>query len=197
MAKTNWQDPKTGEIISPHISGLQEAVGKLEESIGMESKFEEDISMSEVFISNDDRCRIYQAPEGKRNWLSSPTPIVKKNGDIITDDFSIDYGGGAIIFTTPLSSSDNLTADVAYTQGVADKILDLIASVGELENLDTTEKTNLVLSLNEVYHDLKSHKSSTMPHIMTDHRTGKVYRFGRQVSSDGVPQIISEEVSDQ
>lgn len=116
MAKTNWQDPKTGEIISPHISGLQEAVGKLEESVGMESNFEENIPMSEVFISNDDRCRIYQAPEGKRNWLISPAPIVKKNGDIITDDFSIEYGGGAIVFTTPLSPTDTLTADVTYTK---------------------------------------------------------------------------------
>ncbi|HHX60988.1 MAG TPA: hypothetical protein GX707_09805 [Epulopiscium sp.] len=115
MAKTNWQDPKTGEIISPHISGLQEAVGKIEESIGMESINETDIPLSEVFISNDDRCRIYQAHEGKRNWLPSPTPVVKKNGDIIINDFEIDYGGGAVVFTTPILESDVLTADATYT----------------------------------------------------------------------------------
>lgn len=115
MAKTNWQDPRTGEIISPHISGLQEAVGKIEESIGIESVSETDIPLDEVFISNDDRCRIYQAPEGKRNWVLSPTPVIKKNGEIITDDFEIDYGGGAVVFTTPILETDVLTADATYT----------------------------------------------------------------------------------
>jgi hypothetical protein len=115
MAKTNWQDPKTSEIRSTHLSGLQEAVGKIEESIGMNTISEANIPLEEIFISNDDRCRIYQAPEGKRNWLLSPTPSIKKNGVIITDDFEIDYGGGAIIFTTPILESDILTADATYT----------------------------------------------------------------------------------
>lgn len=115
MAKTNWQDPRTSEILSTHISGLQEAVGKLEESIGIDSVSETDIPLIEVFISNDDRCRIYQADEGKRNWLLSPAPIIKKNGVIITDDFEIDYGGGAVIFTTPILETDILTVDTTYT----------------------------------------------------------------------------------
>ncbi|MDR7856072.1 hypothetical protein [Tissierella sp.] len=200
MAKTNWQDPKTGEIISPHISGLQEAVRKLEESIGMEYLAESDIPLLEVFISNDDRCRIYQAQEGKRNWLLSPTPIVKKNGIIITNDFEIDYGGGAVIFTTPILETDVLTADATYTKkiegkqlstndytdeeklknqnnkesieslagvgriyetvkGNADSILNLISKVGNTENLDTEEKTDLVLALNEVYNNLTTHEA--------------------------------------
>lgn len=115
MAKTNWQDPRTGEIISPHISGLQEAVGKLEESIGIETISEISIPLSEVFISSDDRYRIYQAPEGKRNWLLSPAPIIRKNGVIITNDFDIDYGGGAVVFTNPITESDVLTADFTHT----------------------------------------------------------------------------------
>ncbi|GEM_PF-5277166 len=115
MAKTNWQDPRTGEIISPHISGLQEAVGKLEESIGIETITETNMQLSEVFISGNDRYRIYQAPEGKRNWLISPAPIIKKNGVNITNDFEIDYGGGAVVFTNPITESDVLTADVKHT----------------------------------------------------------------------------------
>lgn len=138
MAKTNWQDPKSGEIISPHISGLQEAVGKLEESVGIESKFEENTPMSEVFISNDDRCRIYQAPEGKRNWLPSPAPIIKKNGVVITDDFSIDYGGGAVVFTTPLSPSDILTVDASFT--LPSDRLDIIELRYEQEVLETRQE---------------------------------------------------------
>lgn len=123
MAKTNWQDPGSGEIRSTHISGLQEAVGKIEESIGIEAVTETDIPLTEVFISNDDRCRIYQSPEGKRNWLSSPAPIIRKNGIVITDDFEIDYGGGAVILTTPISETDILTADISYTAKIVGKQL--------------------------------------------------------------------------
>ncbi|MGJ0847408.1 hypothetical protein ACR77J_12025 [Tissierella praeacuta] len=136
MAKTNWQDPKTSEIRSTHISGLQEAIGKLEESIGIETTSETNVPLSEVFISNDDRCRIYQAPEGKRNWLLSPTPIIKKNGKTISTGFEIDYGGGAVIFTTPLLETDNLTADIIYTKKVDGKQL-------STEDFTTAEKNKL------------------------------------------------------
>ncbi|WP_054749963.1 hypothetical protein [Ruminiclostridium josui] len=123
MTKTNWQDPRSTEIRSTQISGLQEAIGKIEESIGINTLTESNIPLPEVFISNDDRCRIYQAPEGKRNWLSSPPPIIKKNGIVITDDFEIDYGGGAVIFSTPILEADVLTADVSYTVKITGKQL--------------------------------------------------------------------------
>lgn len=171
MAKTNWQDPKSSEIRSTHISGLQEAVGKLEESIGLETVAETDIPLTEVFISNDDRCRIYQAPEGKRNWLISPAPVIKKNGVVITDDFEIDYGGGAVIFTTPISESDIVTADATYTKKIDDKQLEILSNkidnlagegrttetvkgnadkIGNLSNLKTNAKSDLVNAINEV-----------------------------------------------
>ncbi len=123
MTKTNWQDPRSTEIRSTQISGLQEAIGKIEESICINTLTESKVPLPEVFISNEDRCRIFQAPEGKRNWLSSPPPIIKKNGIVITDDFEIDYGGGAVIFTTPISEVDVLTADISYTANITGKQL--------------------------------------------------------------------------
>ncbi|MFZ3171972.1 MAG: hypothetical protein WA118_08335 [Carboxydocellales bacterium] len=71
--------------------------------------------MAEVYISVDDRYRIYQAPVGKRNWMAVPAPVVKKNGITIVSDFEIDYGGGAIIFTTNQQGSDVVTVDATYT----------------------------------------------------------------------------------
>ena len=114
MAKTNWQDPKTGEIISPQISGLQEAVGKLEDSIGMDTVSETDIPLTEVFISGEDRYRIFQAPEGKRNWVSSPAPVIKKNGVAISTGFVVDYGGGAIALSVNDMGGYTYTADATY-----------------------------------------------------------------------------------
>ena len=119
MAKTNWQDPKTGEIISPHISGLQEAVRKIEESIGINSVVGTNIPLAEVFISNDDRYRIFQAPIGKRNWLLSPTPVVKRNGVVINSGFELDYGGGAIVLNSNDTTTNTYTVDATHTVSVS------------------------------------------------------------------------------
>jgi parallel beta-helix repeat protein len=114
MAKTNWQDPKTSEMRSTHVSGLMEAVGKIEDSIGMESVFETNVPLTEVFISSDDRYRIFQAPEGKRNWTAEQPPVIKRNGSIITSGFEIDYGGGAIVLNVNDTVENTYTADVTY-----------------------------------------------------------------------------------
>jgi parallel beta-helix repeat protein len=111
MPKTNWQDPGSSEVRSTHISGLQEAVGKIEDVLDMQLQAETGIGLSEVYISEQDRYRIFQAPEGKRNWASSPAPVIKKNGAVISSGFTIDYGGGAVIFSAPLSGTDTVTAD--------------------------------------------------------------------------------------
>jgi len=70
MSKTNWQDPGSSEIISPHISGLQEAVGKIEDVLGFQTVAETNVPLTEVYISDTDRYRIYQAPWVKETgWL--------------------------------------------------------------------------------------------------------------------------------
>jgi parallel beta-helix repeat protein len=111
MPKTNWQDPGSSEVRSTHISGLQEAVGKIEDILNMQLQAETNVELSEVYISEQNRYRIFQAPEGKRNWASDPAPVIKKNGVPIASGFVIDYGGGAVIFSTPLSGTDTVTAD--------------------------------------------------------------------------------------
>lgn len=131
MAKTNWQDPKTSEMRSTHVSGLQEAVGKLEESIGMESVFETNVPLTEVFISSDDRYRIFQAPEGKRNWTAEQAPVIKRNGVTISSGFEIDYGGGAIILNVNDTVENTYTADVKYIKKFDDSLIDLIKSLEE------------------------------------------------------------------
>ena len=153
MAKTNWQDPGTSEIRSTHISGLQEAVGKIEENIGMAYTSETGISLTEVFIDDDDRYRIFQAPAGKRNWLLSPTPVIKQNASVISSGFTIDYGGGAIVLDVNDAEEKTYTADVSYITTYAD-----------------------------------------MPLPVQDLKENKNYKFGFQITADGQPQLIFEEV---
>ena len=114
--KTNWQDPQTSEIRSTHISGLQEAIGKIEDVLDLKLQAETAVPLTEVYISEQDRYRIYQAPAGKRNWASSPAPVIKKNGVVVSSGFTIDYGGGAIIVSPAATSTDTFTADVSYTK---------------------------------------------------------------------------------
>ena len=58
------------------------------------------------------------------------------------------------------------------------------------------EKTfsNLDARLEESEQDLKIHNESTMPHRIENLKTNKTYRYGYQISADGILQLISEEV---
>ena len=53
---------------------------------------------------------------------------------------------------------ENIETLKENTDTNADDILDLMSYVGDLENLDTVEKSNIVLALNETYQDLAAHK---------------------------------------
>jgi hypothetical protein len=137
MANANFVDPGSTEIISPHISGLQEAVAGIQMALGMPTVEETNVTLSEVFISPSDRYRIFQAPAGKRNWVSLPSPVIRKNGIAIDTGFLIEYGGGAIIlesnavetdvftadFTRIDNSQEDVKADKQDVQGVADALL--------------------------------------------------------------------------
>lgn len=76
-----------------------------------------------------------------------------------------------------------------------------IRSIGDVANLDTTAKDELVNAINEVKSDvtnnatvMTNHKTDTMPHQLKDTKTNKTYKFGFQLSAEGNPQIIFEEV---
>ena len=118
--KTNWLDPQTTEIRSTHVAGLQEAVGKLENAVDIQTTAVTNQTLIELYIQAEDRYRIYQAV-GKRNWLASPAPVIKKNGATISSGFEIDYGGGAIIFNPRLVGTDTVTADFTHTNAASGK----------------------------------------------------------------------------
>lgn len=118
MPKANWQDPQDGETKSTDISGLQDAVGKMEDALNLGTTAETDVSLANVPAYNTSgvqEYRIYQASAGKRNWLASPAPTVKKNGSVITTGFSIDYGGGAILLDSSALNTDTFTASFSRT----------------------------------------------------------------------------------
>lgn len=119
MAKIPTFDPLTTEARSPLIAGITEALNKISAILEMKTSTLSDSPLTEVYISADDRYRIYQAPIGSKIWLMSPQPVIKKNGEVITestDNFSIDYLGGSIVFSDgyTLTAEDTLTVSCTY-----------------------------------------------------------------------------------
>lgn len=140
MAKIPTFDPQTTEARSPLIAGITDALNKISSILNMKTDTLSDSPLTEVYISSDDRYRIYQAPIGNKIWLSSPAPVIKKNGEVITeskDNFSIDYLGGSIVFSEgyTLTWEDSLTVSCTY-------IVDKSSSIDEInQSIDSALKT--------------------------------------------------------
>ena len=101
MANTPWVDRTSEEIMSHHISGLQDAVKNVEQALDMDTENEVEYGLT-LLADADGVYRIAEAA-GKRNWLTSPAPVIEKwDGAAwvtISTGFSIDHAGGALVFT--------------------------------------------------------------------------------------------------
>lgn len=114
MASSPMYDPQTSQARSSWIVGLTEICNKLSNVLNMSTSTVEDLVLPELYISENDRFRIYQAPLGNKVWMQSPTPIFKKNGAVITPNnngFEVDYLGGSIIFNEEVAKT-NVASDV-------------------------------------------------------------------------------------
>ena len=145
MANIPTYDPGSSEARSPLIAGLTEAANKISSILSMKSKEYSNEPLDEVYISTNDRYRIYQVDMGKRLWLASPTPIIRKNGNIIkpeTDYFSIDYVGGSIAFDENyrLTSSDNITADFTCVTAESTVLSEILNDIVELQTTASHDK---------------------------------------------------------
>jgi hypothetical protein len=133
-------DPLSSEVVSPFLAGMSEGLNKISTALNLTNAAVTDAAMSEVYIGEDDRCRIYQVAAGNRLWLSDPAPVIKKNGNVITAGtagFTIDYVGGAIIFESAsrLTVSDTVTASVTRIASASTEIVDIKANVTALQTL--------------------------------------------------------------
>ena len=90
-------------------------------------------------------------------------------------------------------------AALSKTKGVSDQVEQNTQDITELQNtgVDLTARagvdTNSAL-ISQLGAEIDNHKPDNMPHILTDLQTSKRYRFGLQVSAEGNPQLIYEEV---
>lgn len=138
MAKIQTYDPGSSEVKSPLIAGLTEAANKISDALNMTSKSYSNEPLTEVYIDEDDRYRIYQVDMGKRLWLSYPEPIIRKNGNVIrpeTDYFSVDPVGGSITFDERyrLTAFDKITADFTCVTNSSSVLTEVLNDILELK----------------------------------------------------------------
>ena len=138
-------DPLSSEVVSPFLAGMSEGLNKISTALNLTNAAVTDAAMSEVYIGEDDRYRIYQVAAGNRLWLSDPAPVIKKNGSVITAGtagFTIDYVGGAIIFESAsrLISTDTVTASVTRIASASTEIVDIKSNVTALQTLTANFK---------------------------------------------------------
>lgn len=143
MARTINYDPGTSEARSSWIVGLTEACNKLTGVLDMQTDTLVDEPLPELYISEDDRYRIYQVGTGKKLWLSDPVPVIKKNGVEITesaDGFAIDNIGGSVAFedNKRLTAGDILTVSATYIVDQSNTINDILSQIDDLA--DETER---------------------------------------------------------
>ena len=118
MAEIEMQD-FSGEVQSPAIAGIVEALSRISGSMDMKSEQLNKVKLSPVpGLDASDPRRIYQAPGGSRLWLSYPEPIVYLNNAPISSadlKYTIDYIGGSITFTGDYKPSDTDQLSVSCT----------------------------------------------------------------------------------
>ena len=137
MSQIVTQNPGSSEIQSPLIAGITEGLNKLSAVLNLKTGTLEDVQLTAVSIDNEEKNknRIYEANFGNRLWLSSPAPVIKKNGSEITQsgsNFTIDYIGGSITFSVESKPSDGDKITVSATYIIAES--------------DALEKINTALS---------------------------------------------------
>lgn len=125
MSQIVTQNPGSSEIQSPLIAGITEGLNKLSAVLNLKTGTLEDVQLTAVSIDNEEKNknRIYEANFGNRLWLSSPAPVIKKNGSEITQsgsNFTIDYIGGSITFSADSKPADGDTITVSATYIIAE-----------------------------------------------------------------------------
>lgn len=84
---------------------------------------------------------------------------------------------------------------LAWTDGGAYQATTVSAAGTTIDDEDEYyTATDVEGALKEAYLNLGTHKTDTMPHQLKDTKTNKTYKFGFQLSAEGNPQIIFEEV---
>lgn len=149
MAKMPMFDPRDSEVLSPLMAGFSEGLGVLSSILDLNTKQIKGVTLEKLpWINSEGHTVIgvlYQAPANNKLWLTTPYPVIRKNGAIITesaDHFSIDPIGGGLFFEEQyaLLDSDVVTVDATVVTAESATIYNILQDISDLKTKAAHDK---------------------------------------------------------
>ena len=149
MAKMPFYDPRDSEVLSPLMAGFSEGLGVLSEILNLNTKTIKGVALEKLtWINSEGRTvlgMLYQAPQGNKLWLTTPYPVIRKNGTIITesaDHFTIDPIGGGLFFEEQyaLLEDDEVTVDATVVTPSSQALYSILQDISDLKTKAAHDK---------------------------------------------------------
>lgn len=149
MAKMPTFDPRDSEVLSPLMAGFSEGLGVLSSILDLNTKQIKGVTLEKLpWINSEGHTVIgvlYQAPANNKLWLTTPYPVIRKNGVIITessDHFSIDPIGGGLFFEEQyaLLEEDVVTVDATVVTAESATIYNILQDISDLKTKAAHDK---------------------------------------------------------
>ena len=149
MANIPRYDPRDSEVLSPLMAGFSEALVKLSSVLNLNTKTITNVELEKLPWTNSQGKTVmgvlYQAPDNNKLWVTSPAPVIRKNGAVInpaTNYFTIDPIGGGIFFQEEYSllESDTVTVDATIVVPESKALYDIINDISELKTKASHDK---------------------------------------------------------
>lgn len=149
MAKMPTFDPRDSEVLSPLMAGFSEGLGVLSSILDLNTKQIKGVTLEKLPWTNAEGHTVigmlYQAPENNKLWLTTPSPVIRKNGAIITpstDHFTIDPVGGGLFFEEQyaLLEDDNVTVDATIVTSSSKTIYNILQDISDLKTKAAHDK---------------------------------------------------------
>ena len=149
MAKMPTFDPRDSEVLSPLMAGFSEGLGVLSSILDLNTKQIKGVTLEKLPWTNAEGHTVigmlYQAPENNKLWLTTPYPVIRKNGAIITesaDHFSIDPIGGGLFFEEQyaLLEEDVVTVDATIVTAESATIYNILQDISDLKTKAAHDK---------------------------------------------------------
>lgn len=149
MAKMPMFDPRDSEVLSPLMAGFSEGLGVLSSILDLNTKQIKGVTLEKLpWINSEGHTVIgvlYQAPANNKLWLTTPYPVIRKNGAVITesaDHFSIDPIGGGLFFEEQyaLLDSDVVTVDATVVTAESATIYNILQDISDLKTKAAHDK---------------------------------------------------------
>lgn len=144
VATTPYFDLSSEDILSAHISALQANINKLESVLDLVTTQVTGHVMNPVADQTDQTLR-YKIYEGvDRNWLTSPSPIIYRNGTVVnSSEYTLHAAQGAIVFLNQQKSTDAITYDATIITGNSNLLNNLSQGVATNTTNIQTNTSNI------------------------------------------------------